>query len=220
MARKNRYFAGAHVATQKFLRLLAFFCEDLSASQTARLTGLSAPTVNRYYRILRERMAADCEAGERLEGVLEADESYFGAKRIGKRGRGAGGKIIVFGIYKRNGHVRTRIVADVRKATIHKALRDFAGSGSVIHSDGFGGYDGLLGLGYKRHLRVNHCAGEYARGACHINGIESFWGFCKRRLAKFNGIRAEAFYLHLKECEFRFNHRKNLLPKLKQICNK
>jgi transposase-like protein len=198
---------------------LRLFAEDLSASQVVRLMGFSPTTVNQYYRRLREKMARDCEAGERLAGTLEADESYFGAKRVrGKRGRGAGGKIIVFGIYKRNGKVRTRILADCGKANIQAALRELAHGGSDIHTDQFGSYDGLVGLGYRRHFRVRHSAGEYARGGNHINGIESFWGFCKRRLAKFNGIRADAFYLHLKECEFRFNHRKNLYQKLRQIC--
>ncbi len=52
---------------------------------------------------------------------------------------------------------------------------------------------------------------EFARGNCHINGIESFWSYAKRRLAKFNGVPKHTFHLHLKECEFRFNHREENL---------
>jgi len=52
---------------------------------------------------------------------------------------------------------------------------------------------------------------EFARGKNHVNGIESFWSFCKRRLSKFNGLTDEKFILHLKESEFRFNNRKNNL---------
>lgn len=59
-------------------------------------------------------------------------------------------------------------------------------------------------MGYDKHFRVNHDNNEFAHGRCHINGIESFWSFSKRRLAKFNGVTAN-FELHLKECEWRWN---------------
>ncbi len=47
-----------------------------------------------------------------------------------------------------------------------------------------------------------------------MNGIENFWSFAKRRLAKFNGVSRETFLLHLKECEFRYNHKGNVLETL------
>ena len=78
---------------------------------------------------------------------------------------------------------------------------------SVIHSDGWRGYNGLVDLGYKKHYRVHHGANEFARGKKHINSIESFWSFTKTRLIKFHGFSQKTFYLHLKECEFRFNYR-------------
>ncbi len=81
------------------------------------------------------------------------------------------------------------------------------GLDAIIHSDGWRGYDGLVDVGYKKHLRVNHGANEFANSRSHINGIESFWSYAKRRLARFNGIASHTFYLHLKESEFRFNHR-------------
>ena len=78
---------------------------------------------------------------------------------------------------------------------------------SVIHSDGWRGYNGLVDLGYKKHFRVHHGVNEFARGKSHINGIESFWGHAKTRLSRFRGINKNSFLLHLKECEFRFNNR-------------
>ena len=93
---------------------------------------------------------------------------------------------------------------------------------SVIHSDGWHGYDGLVDIGFDKHFRVNHSNNEFASGEGHINGIESFWSYAKRRLAKFNGVAKHTFYLHLKEAEFRFNHRRgNLyLELLKLLRNK
>ena len=77
---------------------------------------------------------------------------------------------------------------------------------STINTDGWKAYDGLVLNGYNHH-RVFHSHDEFARGKCHVNGIESFWSFTKRRLAKFNGLTDDKFVLHLKECEFRFNNR-------------
>lgn len=83
-----------------------------------------------------------------------------------------------------------------------------------MHSDAWRGYDGLVDVGYSKHLRVNHARNEFARGGSHVNGIESFWSFAKRHLQKFNGVSARTFYLHLKECEYRFNHRNRELSTL------
>ncbi|GAA5784857.1 hypothetical protein YWS52_11770 [Chitiniphilus shinanonensis] len=77
----------------------------------------------------------------------------------------------------------------------------------MIYSDGFSSYDGLVGVGYDKHLRIDHGKNEFARGRNHINGIEGFWGVAKTRLAKFRGMSKHTFYLHLKECEFRYNCR-------------
>ena len=80
--------------------------------------------------------------------------------------------------------------------------------GSTINTDGWKAYAGLVLNGYN-HYRIFHSKDEFARGKCHVNGIESFWSFAKRRLAKFNGLTDRKFILHLKECEWRFNNRQN-----------
>lgn len=184
------------------------FAEDLSASTTARLTGISRRTCNTLCRRLRERLAAQCRVEAPIGGTVELDESYFGPRHIpGKRGRGAGQKTIVFGILERGGKVYTQIVTDTSQRTLRRAIRDSLSREAIIHSNGLSGYDGLVDMGYARHLRVQHGRGEYANSPSHINGIESFWSYAKRRLAKFNGVPRHTFYLHLKETEFRFNHR-------------
>ena len=155
---------------------------------------------------IRVRIAEECERQSPFGG--EVDESYFGARRVrGKRGRGASGKTIVFGVFKRNGCVYTEVVPDCKKRTLLAVIRGGVTPDAVVHSDGWRGYDGLADVGYAKHFRVNHSANEFARGASHVNGIESFWSYAKRRLQKFNGALARTFYLHLKECEFRFNNR-------------
>src|SRR5258708_5479722 len=89
---------------------------------------------------------------------------------------------------------------------------------TVIHSDGWRGYDGLVDVGYSKHFRVDHGRDQFVRGPHHVNGIESFWSFAKRRLQKFNGVPTGTFYLHLKECEYRFNNKdRNLTPGVHQL---
>jgi transposase len=213
----NRYYRRSRIAEWKFRLLLRYFALDLSSSDVAELTGLTHKTVNTIFLKIRQRMAEDCERRSPLSaGEVEVDESYFGARRVrGKRGRGASGKTIVFGLLKRDGKVYTEIVPDCRKATLQAIIRGRVAPEAVIHTDGWRGYDGLVDVGYSKHFRVEHGANVFARGTQHINGIESFWSFAKRRLQKFNGISSHTFYLHLKDCEWRFNSRsKNLYQEL------
>jgi len=212
MTVKNRYYRRSRIAEKKFRQLLRCFAMDFTATDTALLTGISLRSVNSIYLKLRRNIAIVCEQQSPLAGAVEVDESYFGAKRVrGKRGRGAYAKTIVFGLLKRDGRVYTEIVPDCTKATLQAVIRGHIAPDTVIHSDGWRGYDGLVDIGFDKHFRVNHSANEFARGEQHINGIESFWSYAKRRLQKFNGVSADTFYLHLKETEFRFNHRRGNL---------
>jgi transposase-like protein len=191
------------------------FALDFTASDVAKLTGLTRKTVNTIFLRVRERIAEECERQSPFGGEVEVDESYFGARRVrGKRGRGASGKTIVFGVFKRNGSVYTEVVPDCKKRTLLAVIRGRITLDAVVHSDGWRGYDGLVDVGYAKHFRVNHGRNEFARGTSHVNGIESFWSYAKRRLQKFNGVPARTFYLHLKECEYRFNNRNKELSEL------
>jgi transposase-like protein len=208
MTSKNRYYRRSKISEAKFRQILRYFCLDLTASDCAVLSGISLRSINPLYLRLRRRMAERCALVNPLKGELEADESYFGPKRIrGKRGRGAGNKTIVFGLLKRGKHVYTEIVPDASKPTLQAIIRGKADIASVIHTDGWPGYEGLVDMGFDKHYRVNHGANEFARGTRHVNGIESFWSYAKHRLTQFHGVPRHTFYLHLKESEFRFNHR-------------
>ena len=100
------------------------------------------------------------------------------------------------------------------KTSLIKVIRGHVSIESIIHTDGWRGYNGLVDVGYSKHLRVQHGHNEFANGNRHINGIESFWSYAKRRLVKFNGVSRETFFLHLKETEFRFNNRSKNLYKI------
>lgn len=211
---KNKYIKRSHISEKKFRELLKCFCLDITASDSAILVGLSRKTVNIIYYKTRERIALGPQNTCQLKGEFEVDESYFGAKRVrGKRGRGAAGKTPVFGLIKRSGDVYVQVVENCSKEQLMPIITGKILEGSTIHSDGWKAYDGLVLNGYD-HYRVFHSKDEFVRGKSHVNGIESFWSFAKRRLSKFNGLTDHMFFLHLKECEFRFNHRHQNIYKL------
>lgn len=211
---KNRYFKRSKLSEAKVRQILRYFAMDLTATDCAELSGVSVRSINTIYLRLRRRLAEQCEKVSPLGGELEADESYFGPRRVrGLRGRGAGRKTVVFGLLKRGDSVYTEIVPDATKHTLQAIIRGKADIASIIHTDRWRGYDGLVDVGFDKHLRVNHGNNEFARGSVHVNGIESFWSYAKRRLVQFNGVPRHTFYLHLKETEFRFNHRQCSLYK-------
>lgn len=220
---RNRYVVRARISEVVFRRFLRHVAADLTAVQIAQLTGLNRNTVNRLLACIRLRMAEACSVESQFAGIVEVDESYFGPRRVkGKAGRGAGRKTPVFGIFKRHGKVYTEIVPDCSKAVLSAAIRGKVSLNSIICSDGWRGYDGLVDLGYKKHLRVDHARNEFSsrrvRGN-HINGIEGFWGYAKSRLSRFRGMHRRTFLFHLKECEFRFNHRgQDLYQVLLRLC--
>jgi len=218
------------LSKNKVNKILRCFCADLSATQTAHVTGINRNTVNAWYLLFRTVIAQFQEEHvKRSSGDFELDESYFGgikkkthANERRKRGRGAENKIPVFGIKKRNdGTVYTKIIENASRKTLFPIIQDIIHKqNSMIYTDKFRTYDGLVFDGYK-HQRINHSK-RYSNGrGIHINGIENFWGFAKQRLAKFHGLSRKHFYLHLKECEFRYNKKhdmvKVLQAKLKEI---
>ena len=223
MTMKNKYVIRSKISEHKFREIIKYFSLDLNAVQIQKITGLSRQTINKYLMAIRIRFVEISKLQSvPLTGQIEVDESYFGARRVkGVRGRGAKGKTIVFGLLKRGDKVYTEIVDDCSAATLQSIIRGKTSIDSVIHSDGWRGYNGLVDFGYKKHFRVHHGKNEFARGSSHINGIESFWGYAKTRLVKFKGMDKNTFNLHLKECEFRFNNRgQNLYKVLLEIFRK
>ena len=207
---KNKYLQHSHIEERTFKHILHLFCMDIEAQKVSEMTGVSRTSINRLYGLFRERMAEICASEKAFsEGEYELDESYFGARRVrGIRGRGAKGKTIVFGILKRGGNVFTAVVKDCKRETLFPIIKDVIPLNSTIYTDGFSVYESLMAEGYAAHFSVCHGENEFSRsGGIHTNGIENFWGLCKSRLAKFRGIDKNNFSTHIKECEFRFNHR-------------
>ncbi len=201
-------------------KLIDLFVLEVPAIKVAKSIGINRNSAQRIYHIIRLHLARECELNSPFTGEVEVDESYFGGKRKGNRGRGAAGKVPVFGLLKRNGKVYTQIVNDVSRDTLRRIIHSQVVPESVIYSDSFRSYDGLVLDGFK-HYRINHDK-EFVKKRNHINGIENFWGYAKTKLKKYYGLNRKHFYLYLKEMEFRFNHRNesNLGKTIRKIIKK
>ena len=186
-------------------RLVEHFVAGTTARTVADLLGLPRTTVTRYFLKLRECIATHIADDNPFEGTVEIDESYFGGTRKGKRGRGAAGKVPVFGLLKRGGRVYTVLVPDVKRDTLLPIIRQKVAPDSLVFTDGFGSYDTLHVSGF-RHERISHEEAMVDEQGRHINGIENFWSQAKRHLRRYNGIPRQHFHLYLKECEWRFNY--------------
>jgi transposase-like protein len=212
-------FRESKISAYKVKKIIECFALDLTATQTALLLNHNRKTINRWYRLFREVIYQDrIVQKRRFVGVVECDESYFGASRIrgsqGKRKRGRGThKQPVFGLFERGGKIYTEVVSDCSADSLRPIIQGKVSIHSVVHTDGWRGYDGLVDVGFEQHLRINKDKDGFVKGCCHINGIESFWSFVKRRLAKFNGVRKN-FVLHLKECEWRWQQDPSTLKSL------
>ncbi len=201
---KSHQLIRIRISDRKYSLLLKSFVFDLTAIQTAQIAYLNRNTVNRYFSYFRYRVikaALEERRQYRIGNGIEIDESYFGPRRQrGKRGRGAGKKIVVLGLRKRNGKVFAQVVSDASKEELLPIIRRTVKSGSDIYTDGWRSYDALAIYGYN-HKKINHQKDEFTRNGVHINGVESFWSWVKRRLAKFNGIPKSQFQTNLLESE-------------------
>jgi len=209
---KKRRPKSSKLSEAKFRQLVKYFCLDLTAADASRLLRVHPNTTNHHYQAFRELILKETQPKSLLSGKIEVDESYFGPTRIkGIRGRGAGKKTIVFGMFKRNGRVQTWVVDNCKIPTIVPLIDQTVMAGSTVYSDDLGTYR-FLYVNYD-HQVVYHGRGQFAEEGNHINGIESFWAYAKLRIRKFKGIRKNKFYLYLKETEWRYNNRRSDLQK-------
>ena len=203
-ARWGSVLEGLRAPLSKFVLAVKLFEMDLSVRQAARQLELAYNTVYDIFMLLRNSIFG-IDVDTSFSGEIELDEAYFGGKRPGRRGRGAGGKIPVFGILERGGKVRVEVVADVAGQTLVGMALGKVRRGSLVYTDRFRSYDGLVTYGF-RHQRIDH-GQRFANGKVYINGIEGFWSYAKERLSKYHGLSPNKFPLYLKELEFRYNNR-------------
>lgn len=188
----------------------------VSAKELQRQLGVTYKAAWRMGHEIRQHMA-EVDGDAPLDGDVEVDETYVGGVRSGKRGRGAEGKTVVFGMLDRAGDVMTKVVADTKGSTLKPLIAGNVEKGSTIHSDEYSPYNGLDAMDYK-HERCNHGTKQYAVNGSHVNTLEGFWSRLK---ASINGTHVHVSGKHLDkyaaEFEYRFNsrnHPEKMLPEL------
>ena len=194
--------------------ILHLFLMEQSSNSIAEQTGFNKQRVMRALTKIRFVMIKDVP--EIFSGTVEVDETYLGGQwknkrrsvrdQGSKRGRGTT-KQPVFGILCRNGTVWAEVVEDVGADTLQPLISKKVTTGSIVCSDTWKAYTGIAARGYVHRL-VNHGEKQYSDGkGNHINGLEGFWGYLKRKLSSKGGIRREKLPLYLGEYVWRYNHR-------------
>lgn len=180
----------------------------VSGKELQRQLGVTYKCAWRMGHEIRKHMGM-VDGDDKLSGNIEVDETYIGGKRPGKRGRGADGKTVVFGMIQRDGDVMTRVVDDAQRKTIEPIIKDNVDIGSTVNSDEWHAYSKLNQAGYE-HQTVDHGKKEYVRGNCHVNSLEGFWSHLKNSI-KSTHIHVSKKHMknYLGEFEYRFNSREN-----------
>lgn len=176
----------------------------ISAKQLERELGVTYKTAWRIFKQIRSMLTDNVV----LEGSsVEADETYIGGKRHGKRGRGAEGKTPVFGIAQRQGKVIAKVVPNVQANTLLSIIEERVLQKSTVYTDELPSYDKLPALGYQ-HKRIHHASKVYVMGDIHTNTIDGFWSLIKRGISGVNhAVSAKYLPNYLNEYAFRYNRR-------------
>jgi transposase len=207
---KNKYLKGAHISECKFKELLKLFCEDLTATQIANISGISRVTINNYLRMIRSKIADFCN-DNKPDGYFNDNEfAAFSAmdnltcneKPLQEL------NTTVFGIYKSDNGIFTNLLTDIDKATINEIMyskKINGNAGKWYHK--LKEYSGIANFNSYKLIRINNNELAPAKRHGQIDEIDFFWSLIKRRLTKFRGMNSSTLYLHVKESEFRYNYR-------------
>jgi transposase-like protein len=169
----------------------------------------------------RLRLALQSEHGGKMDGTVEADETYIGGKArnmhlakkkrvMMKRGRSIAGKVAVMALLERHAkeassQVRLHVLHSLKRHEVQGIVRANVAKGASLHTDAFSSYTGLIGE--FAHKVIDH-AECYVDGEVHTNNCENFWSLLKRAI-RGTYVSVEPFHLfrYLDEQAFRFNNR-------------
>jgi len=207
--RVGTIFEDSHIPLYQWLSAIQFLCaskKGISAHQLHRMLNITYKSA--WFMAHRIRYAmTQPPVIDKLQGIVEADETYIGGKHHGKRGRGSENKTPVFALVERDGRVRAFKTERVTSKNLKDKIRENVDKKAVIMTDEFLAYKDL-GKEFV-HYTVNHGAGEYVNGDIHTNTAEGFFSILKRGI---NGIYHHVSEQHLDrylaEFGFRYDNRK------------
>jgi len=184
----------------------------ISAKQIQRETGVTYKTAWRMFKQIRS-MLTD-EASGPIGGLgrkVEMDETYYGSRAEGTRGRGTK-KTPVVGMVQRKGQVRAFVASDVKADTLRGLIKEHVLPRTMVFTDDFKSYNGIGARGYT-HQRINHTEKVYVNGDVHTNTIEGFWSLIKRGIGGvYHNVGRHYLQTYLNEYSFRYNRRFDVQP--------
>lgn len=213
----NKYIKHAKISEGKLKELIKYFALDLDGLQIAELSGLNRNTVGRYLNLVRQRIAEYCEGElppKKDIGTLDNSNNYMPFEDHLTANEG-----IIFGLFRDSNKIHTEMVDEGYTLKFRDIVRGKTPWEAIHYSvDYWYEFDGLVEVGKNKYFRLNQTKKGSNEYTSHINSIKSFWSFAQMRLLKFRGLAKNTFYLHLKECEFRFNNRsQNLYGKIMDL---
>ncbi|MBO9152647.1 IS1595 family transposase [Chitinophaga sp. GCM10012297] len=212
---KNKFLKGAHLSERKFKEILKLFSEDLTATQIANISGVSRVTINSYLKKIRLQIVKYCESLQpetasgaaswqhRANSHHQGHDTAVAVKTDVERII----KPVIFGIFKQDNKVFTEILPDVSRSMIQAIARGRSVLETVGSAERIRRFSGVVDLGQYRLYHLGNHHHEVEAGKTTLDDVDGFWGLTKHRLAKFKGLNRNTAYLHLKECEFRYNYR-------------
>jgi transposase-like protein len=178
----------------------------ISAKQLQREIGVTYKTAWRMFNKIRDMLY---QPPVKKKGTFEADETYLGARRPGKVGRGAKNKSIIFGIVNRNGRLICKKITNVKANTLIPLIEENVTPEAIIYTDEFPSYKKLSELGYT-HEFIHHLNKIYVINDVHINSIEGFWSLFKRGInGVYHSVSKKHLQKYINEYVFRYNNRNN-----------
>ena len=207
MQHEKRFYRRSRIPESKFRELVRLVVRAMSATEAATLVGLTRKSVTEIFLKLRRRIAEECERSSPVTvSRMRQDTSRAFARCVCGRcrpGVSVGGPI--FGVFADQGKVFTQEIPDCRKPIPRAVIRRRIDP-NRLPVDGWDGYDALVDAEFSRPFLIQHAANPHTNSE-RTRDVESFWGFARHRLQKFNGVPNRTFNLHLKESEWRFNLR-------------
>lgn len=206
---KNKYLKGAHLSERKVRELMKLFCEDLTATQIANITGISRITVNAYFKLIRTHIARFCEEKNPCHynnGTLSFIPMENGVTH--NDGQENSHKKSFYGIFKKEDFIYTDKMLHVDTNWLYDWLKGRVEAGpDTIEKYRLDIYKGIADFNSVRLHRLNGMNATFTKAKSQIDEIDLFWGMLKSRLVKFRGLNGGTLYLHVKETEFRYNYR-------------
>ena len=209
MKQINRYYKYSKISERKFRLILRYFATDLNAFQTATLAGLTHKSVNDLFLKIRLNIVRECE---RLSASSFNQSEASGPTTMNplEYVKNAGEKAVIFGITEQGGSIYTEAIP-IEKSLFSTVVKGNMNIENIISREKQQKYDGILSVINLKFFRLPF---SIADSKTHPHESERFWSFTKRRLQRFNGVPDHTFYLHLKECEYRYNNRREDLNRL------